>query len=166
MGWLHRKRLRSWTAAAGFALACTIACSTACSTTYSWQASVAVTRPLAGSCVEAVLEGQGDVFDIVPTGAGAYAVRLEIPGVERADAPALAVTQSRDLDGEPILQVSTGYQTGLFENADANRILLQRAGELAVQLTEACTGQPVELGITHPCGRGQDTDLCVRGESR
>ena len=38
--------------------------------------------------------------------------------------------------------------------------------ELAVDLTETCTGQRVELGSTPPCGRGEVTGLCVHGNTR
>lgn len=135
-----------------------------CSTPYSWQASVAVNESLGTQCLEKALAAQSDVFDVVATGRGGYALRLEIPGRDREDAPSLSITQGTDFDELPTLEVSTSYATGLFEDDRANQILLQRAGELAAQLTEECTGERIQLGITRPCGRGSVTNLCVSSE--
>lgn len=149
-----------WVLAAGIALALASGCSTA----YSWHASVAVNESLGTHCLESALAAESDVFDVVDTGRGGFALRLEIPGRDRADAPSISITQSTDFDDLPTLEVATSYATGLFEDDRANQILLQRASELAAQLTEECTGERIRLGLTRPCGRGEVTDLCVSSE--
>jgi len=156
---MTRSRLRGCGAGAVLLLA-------ACSTSYSWEASVALQEPLSASCVDAALRSRDDVFDIVETGPGAYALRLEIPGVERKKSPSLAVTQGPSADDLPALEVSTGYRTGWLQKDQTNQVLLERAGELTSQLVEDCASRPVELGITHPCGRGEIRSLCVSGSVR
>jgi hypothetical protein len=135
-----------------------------CATQRSWEARVSIDQPIPAVCIVATLDGERDVFDVIETGRGDVALRLELEGVAREDAPALAVTQARGMHGRPTVEVSTHYQVGMFHSEKDNERLLSRARELTLHLAEVCTGRKVELGITKECGRGEPNALCVKGE--
>lgn len=135
-----------------------VACLTAgCATQYSWRASVPLSGSVPSSCLAEGLEAEKDVVEVVPTGDGRFAFRLELPDTENEDWPSFSLHALRR-DGEPVLTLSTAYSKGPFDgSADP---LLFRARALAADITERCTGRRPKLGNPRPCGRGESNDLC------
>jgi hypothetical protein len=136
-----------------------------CSTSNSFSAEVALPGPVGGLCMLAALDSEQDVHDLVRTGQDSVAFRLALPGVKPKHRPSFALALERDVDGAPLLTLSTRYETGTFasdRSAGDPSAALERATGLAGQVTESCTGHAPTFGDTRPCGTEVE-DLCVRG---
>lgn len=118
---------------------------------------------MTATCIEDYLRTQQDVFDVVGTGNDGVAFRVRLPGTSKDDSPSISVTQS-DQWNENVMRLSTSYETGVFASQEDKIDLRQRARKLATDITLACTGERVELGGEHPCGKGEPHDLCVKSE--
>jgi hypothetical protein len=132
----------------------------ACGTTYSWRASVPLHDAVGESCMSKVLAEQDDVFAVAHTGVEQYAFRLRLPDQDDDDAHSFSLHRTRDNNGDPALTLATSYDESFFSDSIDLR---ERARELIVTITETCTGLKPELASPHPCGAGEEHDLCLEG---
>ena len=137
------------------------ACLAGCATSRGFTAEVELQGPIGGTCMMGAFDSEPDVSDLVQTEENAISFRISLPGVERKHWPAYSLVEEQNLDGKPVLSLSTDYETGLFEPPALAQ--QQRARELAVHITEECTGHRPTLGETIACGAGESDDLCARG---